>query len=232
MTDEEKRRRQRERCAAWRRRNPTYYQDRMKARGPEILAKRKEYRQRNAAAIAASKAAAWRKDVEASRERSRSKYRAAPESFRAASRRHYKRKAAEILARQKADRLADPHRFASYRRQRWSKVKDLPKTKLSNRLRARIHRLLGGGKSKNKTIWTTLGYSIDDLRLHIEKQFKPGMCWDNIGKWHIDHIVPVSSFSFESMDDPEFKACWALSNLRPLWKRDNIIKGAKRLTLV
>ena len=64
---------------------------------------------------------------------------------------------------------------------------------------------------------------------HLEKQFKEGMTWNNYGYygWHIDHIRPVSSFNFNSYDDPEFKECWALSNLQPLWGKENISKKDK-----
>ena len=48
----------------------------------------------------------------------------------------------------------------------------------------------------------------------------------------IDHITPLSSFNFETPDDPEFKAAWALSNLRPMWGPDNISKSAKRTHLL
>jgi hypothetical protein len=54
------------------------------------------------------------------------------------------------------------------------------------------------------------------------------MSWDNIGDWHIDHIVPLASFTFSSADDPEFRAAWALTNLRPLWAADNMRKHARR----
>lgn len=78
-----------------------------------------------------------------------------------------------------------------------------------------------------------LGYSIDDLRLHLERQFLPGMTWDNHGPvWHIDHIVPVAFFSFETIQCPDFKACFALTNLRPLWKGDNLTKRANRTLLL
>jgi hypothetical protein len=46
------------------------------------------------------------------------------------------------------------------------------------------------------------------------------------------HIRPVSSFTFTSADDTEVKACWALTNLRPLWKRDNLTKHARRTHLI
>ena len=53
------------------------------------------------------------------------------------------------------------------------------------------------------------------------------MDWGNQGEWHIDHIVPVSAFNFDSPEHMDFKRCWALSNLQPLWGRDNISKHAK-----
>ena len=64
---------------------------------------------------------------------------------------------------------------------------------------------------------------------HIESQFKEGMSWKNHGihGWHIDHIRPISSFNFESCNDPEFKECWALENLQPLWAKENLSKSNK-----
>lgn len=60
------------------------------------------------------------------------------------------------------------------------------------------------------------------------------MTWDKVfgGEIHIDHIVPVSAFSIRDAGDPDFAACWALSNLRPMWAKDNRRKGAKVLSLL
>jgi len=58
-------------------------------------------------------------------------------------------------------------------------------------------------------------------------QFRPGMSWENYGEWHIDHRVPIAAFKFSSPLDPGFRACWRLTNLRPLWRVDNQIKSAK-----
>lgn len=84
------------------------------------------------------------------------------------------------------------------------------------------------GRSWEKAV----GFSLQQLMRHIERQFLPGMSWDNIGDWHIDHIVPKASFSYVTVDDPEFRACWSLTNLRPLWRAENISKHAKRLFLL
>jgi hypothetical protein len=86
--------------------------------------------------------------------------------------------------------------------------------------------LRGGGKESK---WLTLvGYTVEELKNHLERQFLRGMGWDNMPKWHIDHIVPLVSFSFQSEDDPEFKAAWALTNLRPVWAKENVRKQARR----
>ena len=54
------------------------------------------------------------------------------------------------------------------------------------------------------------------------------MTWDNYGKWHIDHIYPISLFDKEKIknyNSQEFKDCWTLKNLQPLWAFENISKG-------
>lgn len=74
-----------------------------------------------------------------------------------------------------------------------------------------------------------LGYTMQELKTHIERQFTPGMTWEKLlaGEIHIDHIIPVSSFSITDVDDPDFKKCWGLQNLQPLWAKDNISKSNK-----
>ena len=53
------------------------------------------------------------------------------------------------------------------------------------------------------------------------------MGWENYGKWHIDHKRPMCSFNITSYDCEDFKSCWALNNLRPLWAIDNQVKNGK-----
>lgn len=84
---------------------------------------------------------------------------------------------------------------------------------------------------KNNRQWEILlGYTVYELKNHLEKLFQPGMTWDNYGKWHIDHIVPRSFFEFTSIEDTEFKYCWSLDNLQPLWSAENITKSNKILS--
>jgi len=83
-------------------------------------------------------------------------------------------------------------------------------------------------ENKKGMHWETLvNYNIKDLRKHLESQFVEGMSWDNYGKWHIDHIIPLSSFHFISPTDLEFRMCWDIRNLQPLWAFDNISKNNK-----
>lgn len=116
------------------------------------------------------------------------------------------------------------------------KVKRLcgtPYFRLRNAVARQIIYCIKGNKGGGRT-FELLGYTYEQLRAHLERQFLPGMTWENYGRhgWHLDHIVPVVAFTYETADDPEFKACWALSNLRPLWAKDNLEKRAKRLTLL
>ena len=47
-------------------------------------------------------------------------------------------------------------------------------------------------------------------------------------KIHIDHIVPISTASTEE----EVIALNHFTNLRPMWARDNMVKGAKVTHLI
>ena len=78
--------------------------------------------------------------------------------------------------------------------------------------------------------WTDLvDYSITDLKLHLESQFNNEYSWDTYGKgfkkWNTDHIIPVSSFNITGPYCDDFKECWSLKNLQPLWEIDNLKKS-------
>lgn len=95
----------------------------------------------------------------------------------------------------------------------------------------------------NNSILKYLPFYIQELKIHLEKQFEPWMNWSNQGKynpetwdetdqstwsWQIDHIIPQSILSYTSMEDSNFKKCWALTNLRPLSAKANILEGNRR----
>ena len=87
---------------------------------------------------------------------------------------------------------------------------------LAHRMRRRLRKALRGA-CRQGTFHALFGYSTNTLRAHIESQFTDGMGWHNMGRWHIDHIVPV--ISFDQQDPEQFARCWALSNLRPCGRR-------------
>ena len=72
-----------------------------------------------------------------------------------------------------------------------------------------------------------LGYTAIELREHLASRFSKGMSFDNYGKWHIDHIRPIASYRWDVRNTELIKEMWALKNLQPLWREDNIKKGAK-----
>jgi 5-methylcytosine-specific restriction endonuclease McrA len=98
--------------------------------------------------------------------------------------------------------------------------------RINESMGAMIYQALKAKKNGHK--WNDLvGYTVEDLMIHLESQFKDGMSWENKGQWHIDHIIPRSHFHFEGPEDSGFKECWALTNLQPLWDKDNLTKGTK-----
>ena len=96
-----------------------------------------------------------------------------------------------------------------------------PIFKLKHYVSTHIRRALRSNKSGRH--WEDLvGYTLIDLKLHLERQFKLNMCWENYGKWHIDHCKPVSWFK---KTEKELLKAWQLSNLQPMWAKENLIKG-------
>lgn len=102
-------------------------------------------------------------------------------------------------------------------------------TKINKMFRCNLSRALRNKEFNNSVIFNYVNYSLQELKDHLEKQFTKGMTWENNSTygWHIDHKKPMSYFKFESYTDEEFKQCWALENLQPLWRNDNLSKGGK-----
>ena len=104
------------------------------------------------------------------------------------------------------------------------------KTDLKYRLNRKIQNAIYSSLIRRKGGWSwekLVGYTVVDLMKHLEGQFKDGMTWDNYGQWHIDHKIPISVFNYSNPHHDDFKKCWALKNLQPLWALQNIRKGNK-----
>lgn len=121
----------------------------------------------------------------------------------------------------KHNRLKVRKREAEYRRKR--QLQD-PCFKLLLNLRSRINIALCRNSKVGSTL-DLLGCSIQELKSHLESQFKPGMTWDNhtVQGWHIDHIIPCSKFDLTNPDDQ--RECFHYTNLQPLWSKENLVKS-------
>lgn len=76
-----------------------------------------------------------------------------------------------------------------------------------------------------KALEKILGYRFKILVLHVERKLRPGMSWDNISEWSIDHIVPQFRFPANGPAHPNIKRCWKLKNLQVLWADENSRKS-------
>ena len=107
---------------------------------------------------------------------------------------------------------------------------------------------------RGRSIKEYLPYTIEELKQHLERLFShPNnldmngnvwMTWGNRGiynpqtwddndpttwTWQLDHRIAQSKLPYTSMEDENFKKCWALENLHPLSAKINIQDGNRRL---
>lgn len=134
----------------------------------------------------------------------------------ARNRNHYRENREAVLEYWRKNRK----RTADYKRNR---LKTDIEFRLAHNLRSRL------SQAVRKDLYTSsavknLGCSLVQLKRYLESKFQPGMSWNNYGKWHIDHIIPLSTFDLENREQ-FLKACH-YTNLQPLWARDNLTKGA------
>lgn len=106
----------------------------------------------------------------------------------------------------------------------WKNLSD-PRVIVGSRLMHRIKRCIKKSISLGK-IANILGWDIQDL---IQKFSKQGYSLSEMvsSDYHIDHIMPHSSFHYRSLNDPDFRACWSLDNLQLLPREMNLQKSNK-----
>ena len=139
-----------------------------------------------------------------------------------------------FLAYKKAYNDARKEKYRAYnateevhkRRRERNKVrrKTEPAYKITESCKARIHSVLNGYKGMTSS--DLLNCTRQQLLDWLEYNWSDGMTWENHGngegKWHIDHVVPISFFNVEN--EEEQLMCFHWSNLRPLYGSDNISK--------
>lgn len=115
-------------------------------------------------------------------------------------------------------------------RKKWLSI---PRNRLAQNLRGRIYGVLKGYNKSASSI-SLIGCSFKTLKEYLEKQFKPGMTWENYGrgknKWSVDHIIPCITFDLQK--EEEQRKCFHYTNLQPLWCSENSSKGGRLFTIV
>jgi len=103
--------------------------------------------------------------------------------------------------------------------------------KMERNLRARLNKAVKRNYKSGSAV-NDLGCSVVKLKMHLQLKFHRDtrgkheyMTWDNYGKWHIDHVKPLSSFDLTSRE--QLLIACNFTNLQPLWKKDNLIKSDK-----
>jgi hypothetical protein len=91
------------------------------------------------------------------------------------------------------------------------------------RLNQSTSKAISLGLRKEGRHWETLvSFTLDELKVHLERRFRDGMTWDNYGPhWELDHIKPRSKCE-------SFHETWELNNLQPLLRFENRSKGNRK----
>ena len=110
--------------------------------------------------------------------------------------------------------------------------KNKRKTDLRYNLSKKISRAVSYSlrEGKNGRCWEDLvGYTANDLIRHLKGTMSNGYTWQDYieGKLHVDHKIPISAHNFTKPEHADFKSCWALSNLRLLPAKENMVKNNK-----
>ena len=144
-----------------------------------------------------------------------------PEKIKASYKKYCENNPEKIKAKLKKYRENNRDKKRVYMNRRYdTDIKFRIKTLLRQRIRCAIKK-----KKKSSRSMELIGCSIQHFMKHIEKQFVPGMTWENQGEWHIDHIMPCASFDLK--DPEQQRRCFHYTNQQPLWAVENISKGDK-----
>lgn len=132
----------------------------------------------------------------------------------------------KLLEKTRKWRKDNPQCFKEIRDRANAKRRSTFKGRITDSMSQMINYSLHGNKAGRK--WESLvGYTFEQLKVHLEKLFKTGMTFANYGKWQIDHKIPIAAFNFNTTEDIDFRRCWSLNNLQPLWAIENQRKNDK-----
>lgn len=142
-----------------------------------------------------------------------------PERAKAAQRAYYANHVEQERARSERWHAENPGYHGRYSARRYAED---PNFRLRVLLRSRVrqgvqHHYKAGSAVRD------LGCTVEELKKHLESKFRPGMTWENWGEWEVDHMRPLASFDLT--DRAQFLQACHYTNLQPLWKSENRIKG-------
>lgn len=102
--------------------------------------------------------------------------------------------------------------------------------KLKKTLRTRLNNAVKNNCKSGSAV-RDLGCSIEELKTHLESQFKPGMNWNNWGMgvnmWQIDHIRPLFTFDLSNVE--QLREACNYKNLQPIWYEEHLVKTRQDL---
>lgn len=132
------------------------------------------------------------------------------------------------------------HRKAVYRRQKSAidAQRDLKKAKakaqtsstpINKRLSANLRSRIKPYVKDTKPACSLLGCTIEELKVHLEQCFyfhktHGPMTFENYGTWELDHIRPLASFDLKN--PAQLAQALHYTNLQPMWRDENQVKGA------
>lgn len=185
----------------------------------KLAAKCKEYYKTNSAQLRAYR------ESHCSKEQCRIYYELNKEHIKEKCKAYYKDNKEELNASSRAYNSNNKEQLRKkrliYRNKRIKKDElYAAKTKLRNLVSNAFIRIKFSKPAKTEVL---LGCSWQEAKEHMENLFLPGMTWANHGEWHIDHKVPIAS----ATTIEEAIALNHISNLQPLWAKDNILKRDK-----
>lgn len=108
----------------------------------------------------------------------------------------------------------------------YKKMMSEPETRIWERLRVKISKMMSGQKTKSSTValWTSFNNRTELLK-HMEEQFEgTSFTVKNYGtKWHIGHRIAKSMYNKKDPDD--VRLCWDAANLFPQDANENVKLG-------
>lgn len=162
-------------------------------------------------------------------ERKKQAYFANPEKHRAANKANYEKHKEKRIETSKKYAINNREKIKIINKRHKAKKRLDPIYVLSQQMSCLVRKsLIDRGFPKRGRTINIVGCDWNTFASYIERQFIDGMSWENRSEWHIDHIIPLASAKTEE----DVIRLNHFTNLRPLWAKDNLSKGAKMEHLI